>query len=186
MIFFYMKNRYQTRFSVQQAGHHGVPQSRRRLFIWGVKRGSYLPDFPQPSTCFSKQGSINVLLPDGTSFTYNHRTNGYAPYPAVSVREAINDLPEFEFVNPHQVYPAEKEDKELQRPFRQIEVPERGWVGDMETEYGSEPLSEYQRQSRKDCARVYNHICRVFNKLTIERIVRISMFPGADHSSKYN
>nr|AOP04004.1 C-5 cytosine-specific DNA methylase [Rhizophagus irregularis] len=174
---------YQTKFSVQQAGHHGVPQSRRRLFIWGVKRGSYLPNFPQPSTCFSKQGSINVLLPDGTSFTYNHRTNGYAPYPAVSVREAINDLPEFEFVNPHQVYPAEKEDKELQRPFRQIEVPERGWVGDIETEYGSEPLSEYQRQSRKDCARVYNHICRVFNKLTIERIVRIAMFPGADHSS---
>ncbi|CAG8695566.1 DNA (cytosine-5)-methyltransferase 1B isoform X10 [Rhizophagus irregularis DAOM 181602=DAOM 197198] len=61
---------YQTRFSVQQAGHHGVPQSRRRLFIWGAKRGSYLPDFPQPSTW--KQGSINVLLPDGTSFTYNH------------------------------------------------------------------------------------------------------------------
>ncbi|CAB5396345.1 unnamed protein product [Rhizophagus irregularis] len=132
---------------------------------------------------YQNKGSINVLLPDGTSFTYNHRTNGYAPYPAVSVREAINDLPEFEFVNPHQVYPAEKEDKELQRPFRQIEVPERGWVGDMETEYGSEPLSEYQRQSRKDwCTCVQSH-CRVFNKLTIERIVRIAMFPGADHSS---
>jgi DNA (cytosine-5)-methyltransferase 1 len=136
-----------------------------------------------------KQGSINVVLPNGTSFTYNHRTNGYAPHPGVSVREAINDLPEFEFVNPHQVYPAEKEDKELNRPFRQIEVPERGekgWVGDMETEYGSEPLSEFQRQSRKDCKLVYNHICRIFNKLTIERIVRIKMFPGADHSSKYN
>ena len=127
----YFIKRYQTRFSVQQAGQHGVPQSRRRLFIWGAKRGSYLPNFPQTSTCFSKQGSVNVLLPNGTSFTYNHRTNGYAPHPGVSVREAINDLPEFEFVNPHQVYPAEKEDKELKRPFRQIEMPERGWVGDI-------------------------------------------------------
>ncbi|CAG8457057.1 771_t:CDS:10 [Funneliformis caledonium] len=174
---------YQTRFGIQQAGHHGVPQNRRRLFIWGTKRGSHLPDFPQPSTCFSKHGSININLPDGTSFTYNHRKNGYAPYPAVSVREAINDLPEFEFVNPHQVYPAEKEDMELKRPFKQIVVPERGWVGEMESEYGSDPLSEFQRQSRKDSTRVYNQICRIFNKLTVERIVRITMFPGADHSS---
>ncbi|CAG8514276.1 1845_t:CDS:2, partial [Acaulospora colombiana] len=168
---------YQTRFGVQQAGHHGVPQSRRRLFIWGAKRNSYLPDFPQPSTCFPKQGSINILLPNGNSFTYNQRTNGHAPLSPVTVAEAINDLPAFEFVDPHEVYPATKEDKEESRPFKQIIVPERGWAGDNVTEYKSGPLSEYQRQLRKGTIALHNHITRAFNRLTIERIVRIPMYP---------
>jgi site-specific DNA-cytosine methylase len=37
----------QARFSLQQAGMYGVPQSRRRFFIWGVLRGHTLPQFPQ-------------------------------------------------------------------------------------------------------------------------------------------
>ncbi|CAG8825437.1 26379_t:CDS:2, partial [Gigaspora margarita] len=174
---------YQTRFGVQQAGHHGVPQSRRRLFIWGAKQRLYLPDFPQPSTCFAKQGSISILLPNGSSFSYNKRANGHAPLPAVSVCDAINDLPEFEFVNPHLTYPATAEDKNEKRPFKQVIVPERGWAGDMVTKYESGPLSEYQRQCRKDSEFLHNHVTRAFNQLTVERIIRIPMFPGADHSN---
>ncbi|CAG8629871.1 5745_t:CDS:2, partial [Acaulospora morrowiae] len=174
---------YQTRFSVQQAGSHGIPQSRRRLFIWGAKRNSYLPDFPQPSTCFSKQGSVNILLPNGNSFTYNKCTNGHAPLPPVTVWEAIGDLPAFEFINPHKVYPETEEDRGQLRPFKQIMVPERGWVGDNVSEYKLSPLSEYQRQLRKGTNILHNHVTRAFNNLTVERIVRIPMFPGADHSN---
>ncbi|CAG8618202.1 1992_t:CDS:2, partial [Diversispora eburnea] len=174
---------YQTRFNVQQAGNHGVPQSRRRLFIWGIKRNSYLPNFPQNTTCFNKQGSVNISLPNGKTFTYNESSGGHSPLPPVTVGEAINDLPAFEFVNPHEVYPATKEDKELIRPYRQIVVPERRWVGDNVTEYKLNPLSEYQRQCRKKATILHNHIARAFNKITVERIIRIPMFPGADHSN---
>ncbi|CAJ0911529.1 1777_t:CDS:2, partial [Entrophospora sp. SA101] len=169
-------------FGVQQAGNHGIPQSRRRLFIWGAKRDCYLPDFPQISTCFGKQGSINILLPNGKSFTYNKRTNGHAPLPPITVGDAITDLPKFEFVNPKFIY-KEDDDDQVARPFKQIAVPEKGWVGDMKTKYVFEPVSEYQRLCRKDSEFLYNHVTRAFNPLTVERIVRIPMFPGADHSN---
>ncbi|KAJ1965875.1 hypothetical protein IWQ62_002557, partial [Dispira parvispora] len=86
---------YQTRFSVQQAANHGVPQSRRRLFIWGARRGEPLPVFPQPSTCFDGARAIALKLPRNPAYITNKRTNGAAPYPKVSIQDAICDLPAF-------------------------------------------------------------------------------------------
>ncbi|CAG8512544.1 12197_t:CDS:10 [Ambispora leptoticha] len=172
---------YQARFSVQQAGNHEVPQSRRRLFIWGTKIGHNLPDFPQPSTCFAQRGSISIPLPDGGSFHYNLRTNGFAPHRGITVGEAINDLPEFEYVNPHEVYPATEEEKNEKPKWKQLRVPKVGCVGEAEREYESEPLSEFQRQCRKKAKKLYNHVTRTFLSLNVERIYRVPLIPGADH-----
>ncbi|KAG0055601.1 DNA (cytosine-5)-methyltransferase 1 [Gryganskiella cystojenkinii] len=98
---------YQCRFGLLQAGQHGLPQSRRRFFVWGAKIGSELPGFPQPMTCFSRTGSltINVPLSGVKPFTYQGRRYNHAPDPAITVRDAISDLPGFDYENPHTIYP---------------------------------------------------------------------------------
>ncbi|KAG9296763.1 hypothetical protein G9A89_001396 [Geosiphon pyriformis] len=172
---------YQTRFSVQQAGNHEVPQTRRRLFIWGAKIGSNLPNFPQPSSCFGQRASISIPIPDGESFHYNFRTNGHAPHRSITVGDAINDLPEFEYVNPHEVYPETEEDRKAKPKWDQLVVPVRGWVGEPCRDYDSQPLTEFQRRCRQIADRLYNHVTRIFTPLNVERIYDIPLTPGADH-----
>ncbi|OAD76274.1 hypothetical protein PHYBLDRAFT_132318 [Phycomyces blakesleeanus NRRL 1555(-)] len=145
---------YQTRFSIQQAGHHGVAQSRRRLFIWGAKIGHKLPEFPQPITCFPKPASLSITLPDGTSFSYMHRTGGQAPLGAVTVGDSISELPD-----------------------------SKGSVGQLIQPYSRPPLTDFQKWIRLGADQLANHFTRTFTDINIERIYNIEMTPGADHSS---
>lgn len=63
---------------VLNAANYGVPQSRERLFLLGVKRGETLPVYPDPTT--SKTGAGNEAgLPD-----------------APTVSDALDDLPDAE------------------------------------------------------------------------------------------
>ncbi|KAF9437753.1 hypothetical protein BGZ76_011283 [Entomortierella beljakovae] len=105
---------YQCRFGLLQAGHHNVPQSRRRLFIWGAKLGSNLPEFPLPATCFAINGvKINPPpgLKDHGAFHYLRHHISQAPDPGVTVRDAIGDLPGFEYINPHILYEESEKEK---------------------------------------------------------------------------
>ncbi|KAJ1981436.1 hypothetical protein H4R33_005251 [Dimargaris cristalligena] len=319
---------YQTRFSVQQAGFHGLPQSRRRIFVWGARRGDFLPIFPQPITCFGKAQSSIISLPKNPAYATSRRTQEAAPHSAITVQDAISDLPAFEYVNPQCVYQVEGEspadllqtdfrstavrvsqlkrsdsgtaimselatprrgdnilstpmpipssaanryeesrlaensidghnasnpwiDPMLQlllrinfvshsesvaeqarltaledvliksrfqfslaspgssrflalngteaeldtaplrpsstlapinRPILQWVVPKGGYVGIMDQPFQCPPLTQYQRERRYRAERLHNHVTRVFNDLTVERICRIPMVPGADHS----
>lgn len=47
---------YQVTFGVLQAGHYGVPQTRRRLIILAAAPGFVLPNYPEPAHVFSKRG----------------------------------------------------------------------------------------------------------------------------------
>jgi DNA (cytosine-5)-methyltransferase 1 len=91
----------QARFSLQQAGMYGVPQSRRRFFIWGVLRGHTLPQFPQPTHTFPKPGSLSMLLPN-VGVRLEPVTTRSAPHRYISVSEAISDLPAFEYDEPEE------------------------------------------------------------------------------------
>jgi hypothetical protein len=42
----------QVRFGVLNAGNYGVPQSRKRTFIWAAAPEEKLPDWPQPLHVF--------------------------------------------------------------------------------------------------------------------------------------
>lgn len=42
----------QVRFGVLNAGNYGVPQSRKRTFIWAAAPEERLPDWPQPLHVF--------------------------------------------------------------------------------------------------------------------------------------
>ncbi|KAL2916224.1 hypothetical protein HK105_204315 [Polyrhizophydium stewartii] len=199
---------YQTRFSVQQAGYQGLAQSRRRVFIWGAKRGRPLPEFPQPMYCFSKNGSVTVKFPDELGVVFNpvSRTKFHAPHPPVTVFDAISDLPPFEWVNPHTVYSPGETARGVDVTF--VADPERtrsiraelaasagirvqqfqathacGFAGEMEQPYTRPRRSEFQRRIRAGSDVVHNHVTRTFNPISVERVVRVAMAPGADHHS---
>ncbi|KAL0066508.1 hypothetical protein AAF712_006551 [Marasmius tenuissimus] len=101
---------YQVHFKVLQAGDYGSPQSRERIIFWGAKRGLKLPDFPAPTHTFeSKVYKIpcnrSRTLPPPTRSKNPEVIRGgehrYAPLKAVTIRDAIDDLPPFDWVNPH-------------------------------------------------------------------------------------
>lgn len=64
------------RYQVLNAAEFGVPQDRRRLFLFGCRDGLTLPEYPQPQTNAPKSKSLSNL-PD-----------------APTVRDAISDLPD--------------------------------------------------------------------------------------------
>lgn len=56
---------YQVTFGVVQAGHYGVPQTRRRLIIIAAAPGCVLPRYPEPQHVFSKRGcQLSVVVND--------------------------------------------------------------------------------------------------------------------------
>ncbi|KAG0086593.1 DNA (cytosine-5)-methyltransferase 1 [Podila epicladia] len=97
---------YQCRIGLLQAGQFGVPQSRRRFFVWGARMGLGLPTFPLPTTCFEKNSSmmISTPLPNHEAFSFQRRRFRQAPDPAVTCRDTLTDLPGFEFIDPHETY----------------------------------------------------------------------------------
>lgn len=84
----------QVRFGVLNAGSYGVPQSRKRTFIWAAAPGEKLPEWPSQIHVFSSP-QLTISLPGGIKYTAVPNQNG-APYRAVTVRDAISDLPPIE------------------------------------------------------------------------------------------
>ncbi len=101
------------------AGHYGVPQSRKRTFIWAALPGEALPEWPAPRHAFgAKQLNVDLPyppLPYGSQHAdvrsglpykgrqgkklYSYRAAPLlpgAPLRTVTVRDAIGDLPEID------------------------------------------------------------------------------------------
>lgn len=89
--------RYQVRYRLLQAGEYGAPQSRRRVIIWGARRGVPLPQFPVPVYAFP-QRPYNVSLPTGGKLCPPTRSkapgeyHSFAPLRPRTVDDAIGDL----------------------------------------------------------------------------------------------
>ncbi|KAJ1931981.1 hypothetical protein EC988_009610, partial [Linderina pennispora] len=201
---------YQARFYVLQAGNYGLAQSRRRLFVWAAKRGCKLPGIPTPITTFAKSGQTNITLPDGIRFMPFDYLNGNAPHHAVTVKDAIGDLPEFEYINPAILYPdtdTREDTSHIPKYTAVNSMPSdtpgdrdgrRTYVGEMHMRYSRPPCSEFQRLRRRehqvmapgvdsDCdalvSTLHNHVSRKFNDINIERICNIAFAFGSDHHS---
>lgn len=168
---------YQCQFSVLQAGEHGTPQSRKRVFFWGSLPGYRLPKYPEPSHIFI-----------GNKFRYSRRTRRSAPHRAVTVGDAIMDLPAFDW---NMSVREETAASKVARSLR-AEVVTQVSLSDNVTErigkdlqiYSAEPLSEYQRQARSQITgnAVQNHYTCRWGGDMMERILRIPMHPNANHN----
>ncbi|KAL1715940.1 S-adenosyl-L-methionine-dependent methyltransferase [Schizophyllum commune] len=97
---------YQSRFCLMQAGHYGAPQHRVRFFVVAAKQGLPLPDLPQPThdfTTIAKQYErLTLVLSKNTDTTIRpiNTENGVAPFKAVTVADAIDDLKRFHWTHP--------------------------------------------------------------------------------------
>ncbi|KAJ2737065.1 hypothetical protein IW152_000328 [Coemansia sp. BCRC 34962] len=201
---------YQARFYLLQAGNYGLAQSRRRLFVWACKRGCRLPGVPRPITTFGKSNQTNIIFPDGTTYAPLAHFNGNAPHHAISVEDAIGDLPKYEFLNPEEVYPDPEASRRPSDWPQYIAVNKQRttipgdldgsctYVGQMHMAYTSPPKSEFQRLRRRKeqvCVpgsenhseelveTLYNHVSRKFNAINVERVCRVKLEPGMDHHS---
>lgn len=84
---------YQVTFGVLQAGHYGVPQTRRRLIIMAAAPGQTLPRYPEPQHVFNKRGcQLSVQVGD-LKYATGARWTESAPYRTITVRDAMSDLP---------------------------------------------------------------------------------------------
>ncbi|XP_044758419.1 DNA (cytosine-5)-methyltransferase 1-like isoform X2 [Coccinella septempunctata] len=144
---------YQVAFGVLQAGHYGVPQTRRRLIIMAAAPGYVLPKYPEPTHVFNKRGCHLSFVVDDNKFDNGIRWIESAPYRTITVRDSLSDLPE------------------IRNGFSQLEI-----------QYDSEPLTHFQRLMRgTDSSQVvFDHICKEMSPLVEARIAQIPTYPGAD------
>lgn len=56
------------RFGVLNAGNYGVPQSRKRTFIWAAAPEEQLPAWPQHKYVF-RSPQLTINLPGGVTYT---------------------------------------------------------------------------------------------------------------------
>ncbi|KAK5639618.1 hypothetical protein RI129_012110 [Pyrocoelia pectoralis] len=144
---------YQVTFGVLQAGHYGVPQTRRRLIIMAAAPGFLLPVYPEPQHVFSKKGCQLSVPVDDFKYYTGARWGSSAPYRTITVRDAMSDLPNIE------------NGGNLQK-----------------MQYDSGPISHFQRLIRgcNSTDWVIDHICKEMAPIVESRMTHIPIYSGAD------
>ena len=88
---------YQVRFSVLQAAHYGLPQTRVRFFLIAALLGHPLPKFPAPLYSFPAKDALEIKLPRGLTVRPINTEQGVAPFQYITVNDAIGDLARFDW-----------------------------------------------------------------------------------------
>ncbi|KAI9511110.1 S-adenosyl-L-methionine-dependent methyltransferase [Russula earlei] len=200
------RDRYQVRFSVLQAGVYGSPQNRRRVIFWGARRGFPLPEFPIPTHNFESAYHWAVQLDTGLKLEHvardPDRPHRGAPLRAVTVDDAISDLPKFDWKNPHVVNKATRADRTEVKRRAAIGIPafvavsSRAPRDESEEDtfpgypdgvpYATPPRTRYQarvRQGIAEDADVELQYTARFSESVVERVCNIAIRPGADWRS---
>ncbi|KAJ8934705.1 hypothetical protein NQ318_008503 [Aromia moschata] len=144
---------YQVTFGVLQAGHYGVPQTRRRLILMAAAPGYVLPKYPEPLHVFNKRGTQLSFAVDGSRYYNGCDWAESAPYRTICVRDAMSDLPDIK----------------------------NGW-SKTELSYDGDAVSHFQKVMRgnDDNSLVKDHICKEMSAIVEARITQIPTYPGAD------
>ena len=145
-----IKMGYQCTFGILQAGNYGVAQGRKRAFIIAAAPGEHLPEFPEPRHVFPFAKN-NTLNIDGREYRIHFTPHHSAPYRPITVRDVMSDLPEI-----------------------------RNGASKVELSYGCEPISWFQREIRKGCRILTDHICKDMSPLVEARMMHIPLNPGCD------
>ncbi|KAJ7695671.1 S-adenosyl-L-methionine-dependent methyltransferase [Mycena rosella] len=186
---------YQVCFKVLQAGQYGTPQDRERVIFLAAKSGHQLPQHPTPTHAFFKAARrFKVPIRPGRGIRPPARsqeeTHLYAAHPAVTVDDAISDLPAFDWVNLHQeIKEIPRDVAERHRRKRegimQCTVSKSTPVGFSEpVAYATEPQTRYQKAMRgSQGGLVEHHVTRSCSTLVVESTTMVSMEPGSTHRS---
>ncbi|KAF8261693.1 S-adenosyl-L-methionine-dependent methyltransferase [Lactarius quietus] len=182
---------YQVRFNALQARVYGSPQNRRRVIIWGARR---------ESTQYSVQLDMGLRLDPVTRDP--ERPYDGAPHRAVTVDDAISDLPKFDWKNPHRVIKVTQGDRAMVKRRAAVGIPAfeaasgPGVYYDSDEDpfpgypdgvsYASAPRTRYQARAREDIAEdadVELHYTARYSESVVERVCNVAIKPSADWRS---
>ncbi|XP_073138659.1 DNA (cytosine-5)-methyltransferase 1B-like isoform X4 [Henckelia pumila] len=141
---------YQVRFGILEAGAFGVPQSRKRAFIWAASPEEILPEWPEPIHVFAAP-ELKISLSGNLYYAAVRSTARGAPLRPLTVRDTIGDLP-----------------------------PVKNGASNANMEFQSEPISWFQKKIRGNMELLNDHIAKEMNELNLIRCQRIPTCPGAD------
>ncbi|XP_027178406.1 DNA (cytosine-5)-methyltransferase 1B-like [Coffea eugenioides] len=141
---------YQVRFGILEAGAYGVPQSRKRAFIWAASPEEVLPDWPEPMHVFAAP-ELKIALSANSQYAAVRSTANGAAFRSITVRDTIGDLP-----------------------------PVVNGASKTNMEYKGDPVSWFQQRIRGDSVVLSDHISKEMNELNLIRCQRIPRRPGAD------
>jgi DNA (cytosine-5)-methyltransferase 1 len=143
---------YQAQLGILQAGYYGVPQNRWRVFVIAALAGLKQPEFPTPVHDFPR-----TTIFGATAFRANvvkPASNGadlfWRPKPAVTVGDAISDLPA---------------------------IPNGG--GAEVAEYTLQVKTTFQGDIRRGASGLLDHRCARLDELMLARCVAVPKRPGA-------
>ncbi|CAA3027627.1 DNA (cytosine-5)-methyltransferase 1B-like [Olea europaea subsp. europaea] len=141
---------YQVRFGILEAGAYGVPQSRKRAFIWAASPEEVLPEWPEPMHVFTAP-ELKITLSGNSQYSAVRSTTRGAPFRSVTVKDTIADLPTV-----------------------------GNGASEMTLQYKGEPISWFQKKIRGNMEVLKDHIAKEMNELNLIRCQRIPKRPGAD------
>ncbi|TFK42486.1 S-adenosyl-L-methionine-dependent methyltransferase [Crucibulum laeve] len=192
---------YQVRYLLLQAGQYGTPQGRSRVIFLATLRGIPLPRHPPPIYAF--QAAKSYSLPTGQKLQRITRSknpdypHGFAPLKPITVDESIGDLPPFDWVNPHAIFPATEESKAEVVEREALGIRQFHAAGAARTErtgftrgepYAMPPQNRYQRWLRQGMidddgeeGKVRGHYTKKFVSHIVEATVNVPLEPLADH-----
>nr|ANR76343.1 DNA methyltransferase [Ganoderma lucidum] len=170
---------YQVRFSLLQAGQYGTPQRRVRFFLMASLKSYPLPSFPNPTHAVLHPDKLLIKLSNGNelkpTFVINH---GSAPFKAVNICDAIDDLLPFDWKDPGKEPLAPRKGKVT------VAVNYKDpHCGPNSGHYVSPPKTSYQAACRKKPTTDVQHYTRVFNASMISRIANVPLTARADYRS---
>ncbi|KIO24073.1 hypothetical protein M407DRAFT_26509 [Tulasnella calospora MUT 4182] len=186
---------YNVRWTIYESANFGAPQIRSRLIYVAARRGLPFPGFIRPTHAYlQKSKKFRVPCQDldaGAMDEWDINPPG-APHNPLTVRDAIEDLPAFDWKAPQEREEEESENLEERQPDVAVLTcedasGEESKATALEEQgqpdvYRSHPQNDYQlrlRRSHDDTP--VEHITRYFGPLNVERIRLIGRGPGADH-----
>lgn len=182
---------YGVTFGYAQAGAFGCPQSRKRFVLIAAREGLTLPSLPRPTHDFLGKAVVRFYWSDGDGTSHATESSGVptAVLPAVTVMDAINDLPMFDWKDPHLIY-AGPDAIELERQEQgicQLEVVNGEPTGFAHVAYRHGPQNSYQERMRvlegQMTRCVTQHQTSDYAGHVVERVVNVDLEPGANYDS---
>ncbi|KAJ7343110.1 S-adenosyl-L-methionine-dependent methyltransferase [Mycena albidolilacea] len=184
---------YTVRFKVLQAGQYGAPQDRERLIFFGAKRGCKSPEFPIPTHAFMKPAKKyqlfiqNDFIPPAKRGRAPGDNHIFAPHASVTIKDAIGDLPAFDWTNPHTLRPrtpadVAKVDQRVASGIRQFDSGTAPVGFSDPVAYATRPRTGYQRAMRRgDQPTVKYHFTDKSTPFPTEASATVPLEPNANH-----
>jgi DNA (cytosine-5)-methyltransferase 1 len=146
---------YQVRMVQLDARSFGSPQNRIRLFLICARKGVPLPSIPEPSHANPELKVVNFSGISSSMRPFHVGTRGEirsGPFPALTVRDAISDLPPFEYL-----YEGHQSKKSAIPRFDPVRAAGTR-VGFFDPEpYRTPARNDFQARQRRGALKVENH-----------------------------